>query len=56
MKTLHKSKYLEIEFGFKSWGIGIDWEANKYTRPVYVVILCFCFKFGKDPWKGGEDE
>lgn len=56
MRMIHKSKYIEVEFSLKSWGIGIDWDANEYTRPVYIDILCFCIEFGRDPWKDEEDE
>ncbi len=56
MKTLHKSKYVEVEASLKSWGIDIDWDANEYTRPVYIQILCFSIQLGRDPWRGYDYE
>lgn len=50
MVQIYNSKFIEIKFGYKSWSIGIDWEVNEYTRPIYITILCFTFMFGKDPY------
>ena len=50
MRTIVNTKYIEVEFSLKSWGIGIDWDKNDVTRPYYIDLLCFCICLGQDPF------